>query len=368
MIIHSIVGARPNFVKIASLEKAFQAFPQVEFRIIHTGQHYDASLDTVFFRQLAIPAPDYHLGIGSDTPIRQLGQMLLGLEPVFKKGKPDLVLVVGDTNSALAGALAASRLGIQVAHVEAGLRSGDRSMPEEINRILTDAVADFLFTTEQAASENLVRDGFSEDKIYFTGNCMIDTLVRFREKARTVGTTQKLGLQSKGFALVTLHRPSNVDDAIGLDSIVQILETICKEIQVVFPIHPRTRSNLEKHGFYDRLTNMAGLHLLEPQGYFEFLNLLENAAIAITDSGGIQDETTFLGTPCLTLRTTTERPVTLKLGTNELLPAPEPENVRLKVQQALSGNWKTGSIPPLWDGQSARRIAEILVNLFHRNN
>ncbi len=360
----TVVGARPNFVKVAALEKAFREFQNVDFQIVHTGQHYDASLDAVFFQQLEIPAPICHLGIGSDTPNRQMAQMLLGFEPVFEKEKSSLVIVVGDTNSALAGALAASKMQIPVAHVEAGLRSFDRKMPEEINRILADTVSDFLFVTEQAGLENLEKEGFASEKIFFTGNCMIDTFLHFREKAAATSTFRELGLQAKNYLLVTLHRPSNVDTAEGLEAVVQMLETACREVPVVFPLHPRTRISLEKFGLKKRLESLKNLQLLEPQGYLEFLNLLENAALAVTDSGGVQDETTFLRVPCLTLRTTTERPVTIESGTNELMPAPDPDIFFRKVRQAIEGQWKKGVVPPLWDGQSARRIAEILVNLF----
>ena len=368
----TVVGARPNFVKVAALEQAFREHKQVNFSIVHTGQHYDSTLDAVFFQQLDIPKPAFHLGIGSGTPNRQLAQMLLGLESVFEKEKPALVIVAGDTNSALAGALAANKMNIPVAHVEAGLRSGDRAMPEEINRILTDAVSDFLFVTEQAGVDNL-RTQLSESwklseslmpQVFFTGNCMIDTLVRFREKAANTSTIQRLGLQAKKYVLVTLHRPSNVDTTAGLEAVVQMLETACQEAQVVFPLHPRTRNNLGKYGLSNRLAALSNLRLLEPQGYLEFLNLLENAALAITDSGGVQDETTYLGVPCLTLRTTTERPVTVEIGTNELMNTPQPGIVRAKIRQALDAQWKTSTVPPLWDGQSGRRIAEILVNLF----
>jgi UDP-N-acetylglucosamine 2-epimerase (non-hydrolysing) len=301
--------------------------------------------------------------------------MLLGLEPVLEKEQPDVVMVVGDTTSALAGALAASKMGILVAHVESGLRSGDRSMPEEINRILTDTVADFLFATEQAGLDNLEcskpsrfwKPGRFAGNVYFTGNCMIDTLVRFREKAARTAVVQRLGLSPKKYAVVTLHRPSNVDTATDLEAVIKILEAIHAELPLIFPLHPRTANNLEKYGFKNRLKKLPNLQLIEPQGYLEFLNLLENAALSITDSGGVQDETTFLGVPCLTLRTTTERPVTVSLGTNELLQTPDPTEVRQKVLQILSGQWKTGSVPEGWDGQSARRIAEILINFLPQN-
>ncbi|MBV6440293.1 MAG: UDP-2,3-diacetamido-2,3-dideoxy-D-glucuronate 2-epimerase [Saprospiraceae bacterium] len=364
MKILAVVGARPNFVKIAALEKAFRAYPQVGFQIVHTGQHYDPSLDEVFFRELDIPKPDFHLGVGSDTSNRQLGQMLLGLEPVLEKTRPHAVLVVGDTTSALAGALAASGTGIPIAHVEAGLRSGDRSMPEEINRILTDTVSDFLFVTEQAGLENLEKEGVAGEKVFFTGNCMMDTLMLFRDAAARTAMVQRLGLTVRQYALVTLHRPSNVDTEKGLETVIRILEAMSEEIPLVFPVHPRTAGRLKAFGWMARLEAIADLRVIEPQGYLEFLNLLENAALALTDSGGIQDETTFLGIPCLTLRTTTERPVTLSLGTNELIEVPDPGLIRQKVQQIREDKWKTGIIPERWDGQSARRIAAILIQHF----
>lgn len=365
MKIVTVVGARPNFVKAAALYHAFREYEGVVFDLIHTGQHYDSSLDAVFFRQLEIPEPVCHLGVGSDTPNRQLAQMLSGLEPVFEKEKPGLVIVVGDTTSTLAGALAANKMKIPVAHVEAGLRSGDRSMPEEINRILADDLSDFLFVTEQAGMDNL-RAQLSESsmpKALFTGNCMIDILLRYREKAAATATVQKLGLEPKNYLLATLHRPSNVDTAESLKRVISLLEMACREVPVVFPLHPRTRNSLEKYSLKSSLESLKNIQLLEPQGYFEFLDLLENAAIVLTDSGGIQDETTFLGVPCLTLRTTTERPVTIERGTNELMPVADPDILRVKIRQVLAGRWKSGTVPPLWDGQSGRRIAEILVNL-----
>lgn len=295
--------------------------------------------------------------------------MLNGLDPVLKDLRPDLVLVAGDTTSTLAGALAAFCNGIPIAHVEAGLRSGDRSMPEEINRIMVDAMADFLFATEQAAIDNLARSGneYPERparRVFFTGNCMIDTLVHFREKAASTGTVERLGLSPKKFALATLHRPSNVDTPEGLRNVIALLEQMSGEIQVVFPIHPRTSANLKKFNLDNRLFSLKNLLVIEPQGYLEFLNLLENAAFVLTDSGGIQDETTFLHIPCLTLRDNTERPVTISAGTNELLPATDAGNLRLKVRRILAGQWHSGAVPELWDGQSARRIAKILINNF----
>ena len=356
----AVVGARPNFVKVASLASAFREFPQVDFKILHTGQHYDVLLDEVFFTQLDIPAPFIHLGIGSDTPVRQLARMLPGLEQAYLTGAPDLVIVVGDTSSTLAGALAASKMNIPLAHVEAGLRSGDRSMPEEINRQLTDNLSDFLFVTEQAGMDNLDSEGFPENRVFFTGNCMVDTLVKFREKA--LGTPLPAGLPTENYVLMTLHRPSNVDTQDGLEALVQMLAVVSREAPVIFPVHPRTRRQLEAYGLKPRLEASGRVFLIDPQGYLEFIHLMMRAAIVITDSGGIQEETTFLGVPCLTLRTSTERPVTITSGTNELLPVPDHETAKAKVLQALAGLWKKGTVPPLWDGQCGRRITEILVN------
>jgi UDP-N-acetylglucosamine 2-epimerase (non-hydrolysing) len=341
----------------------------VTFSIAHTGQHYDPGLDAVFFEELDIPKPVCHLGVGSGPSGNQLGKMLSGLDPVLKDLRPDLVLVAGDTTSTLAGALAAFCNDVPVAHVEAGLRSGDRSMPEELNRIMVDAVADFLFATEQAALDNLARSAGDYPErparqVFFTGNCMIDTLMTFREKAAAAGTVEQMGLTAKKFALTTLHRPSNVDTPEGLRNVIALLEQMSGEIRVVFPIHPRTSANLKKFDLENRLFSLKNLLVTAPQGYLEFLNLLQNAAFVLTDSGGIQDETTFLRIPCLTLRDNTERPVTITTGTNELLTATDSENLRLKVRRILAGQWRTGAVPDLWDGQSARRIAEILINNF----
>jgi len=360
--IMAVVGARPNFVKIASLARAFGRRAEVDFQIVHTGQHYDAALDEVFFRQLEIPPPGHHLGVGSDTPNRQIARMLSGLERVFLAELPDAVLVAGDSNSTLAGALAAVKMNIPLAHVEAGLRSGDRTMPEEINRIVTDAISDFLFVTEQAGVDHLAREGVPENKIFLTGNCMIDTLVLNREKVRDLPHARQFGLLPGKYVLATFHRPSNVDRPEGLEAMVRLLDAVSREWPVVLPLHPRTLDRLAQFGLATRLRSINNIHATDAQGYIEFLDLMTHAAIVLTDSGGIQEETTFLGIPCLTLRSTTERPVTISLGTNELLPAPDAATVLAKVRQAVSGKWKTGAVPPLWDGQAARRIADILVN------
>lgn len=358
----SVVGARPNFIKIAALARAFGPITGIDFRIAHTGQHFNFLLDEIFFRQLDIPQPCCHLGIRADSPNRQLALMLQGLEQAFLSESPDLVLVVGDTTSTLAGALAAVKMNIPVAHVEAGLRSGDRSMPEEINRILTDNVADFLFVTEQAGVDHLFREGVSEEKVFLVGNCMIDTLVRFRDKIRETQLRLPFGPIPEKYVLATFHRPSNVDAPAGLNAMTNLLENISREAPVIFPLHPRTRAQLEKHGLKQHLDALPNLHLTEPLGYLEFTRLMAQAALVFTDSGGIQEETTFLGVPCLTLRNTTERPVTIALGTNELFPEPDPVLARSKVRQAMTGQWKTPlSPPPLWDGQAGRRIVDILI-------
>lgn len=360
--IMAVVGARPNFVKIAPLARAFGRRAEVNFQIIHTGQHYDAALDEVFFRQLEIPPPDHHLGVGSDTPNRQIAHMLLGLERVFLAESPDAVLVAGDSNSTLAGALAAAKMNIPLAHVEAGLRSGDRTMPEEINRIVTDTLSDFLFVTEQAGVEHLLREGVPEEKIFLVGNCMIDTLIGSREKAGGIQYARQLGLMPGKYVLATFHRPSNVDTRAGLETVIRLLDAVSREIRVVFPVHPRTLKRLAQFDLAHRLESLNNIRVADALGYLEFLDLMSRAAMVLTDSGGIQEETTFLGVPCLTLRATTERPVTITLGTNELLPAPDPATVLAKVRQAVTGKWKAGAAPPLWDGQAARRIADILAN------
>ena len=360
MKIFAIAGARPNFVKIAALEHAFRSFPQCNFNIVHTGQHYTPALDSIFFEQLDIPQPGFQLGTGLARQHFQLIFMFKKIEEIFLAEEPDLIITVGDTTSTLAGALAAARTRIPLAHVEAGLRSFDRSMPEENNRIATDALSDYLFVTEQAGADNLEQEGVESGKIFDTGNCMIDTLVRFEAKADALHTCTDMGLRAKNYVLATLHRPSNVDSMPELGAILRMLEYISREVPVIFPAHPRTVKQMEAFGFTRKNMNLENVHMIGPQGYLEFLSLLKNAALVMTDSGGIQEETTYLGVPCLTLRTTTERPVTVLSGTNELFPSFDPDLAMEKVRKALGGNWKTGIRPPLWDGQSGRRIAGIL--------
>jgi UDP-N-acetylglucosamine 2-epimerase (non-hydrolysing) len=358
----NIVGARPNFMKVAPLQRVMQAHPGIDAKIVHTGQHYDERMSDVFFNQLELPKPDYYLGIGGGSHTQQTARIMLAFEEVVEQEAPDLVLVVGDVNSTIACTLVAIKRGIPVAHVEAGLRSGDRSMPEELNRILTDSVSDYLFVTEQSGMINLAKEGVPDERVFFTGNVMIDSLVHFREKASKVDPLGPLGIAPKKFVLVTMHRPANVDNKEGLQSILKILEQTTRELPVIFPIHPRTRNRFQEHGLWPQLQALEQVHLLEPQGYLEFLHLMDRAYLVITDSGGIQEETTFLQVPCFTFRDTTERPVTTELGTNILFADLDPVPVESAFQRLLLGEAKQGIIPPLWDGKSAERIVGILAD------
>jgi UDP-N-acetylglucosamine 2-epimerase (non-hydrolysing) len=362
MKILSVVGARPNFVKVAPVHQALLTCPGIQSKTVHTGQHYDAVMSDVFFDQLNLPEPDYYLDLCSGTPTQQTADILRKFEHVLNLERPDWVLVVGDVTSTLACALTAAQLGVRVAHVEAGLRSGDRQMPEERNRILTDVLSDLLFVTEQAGLDNLQQEGVAVHKIHFVGNVVIDSLVQHQPKAKALNTVSTLGLLSEQYALITMHRPSNVDTEAGLRRLLALVNNVARLTRVVFPIHPRTRANLHKFGLLSQLGLMQNIRLLEPQGYLEFLNLMENAVVVITDSGGVQEETTYLQVPCLTFRESTERPVTIDLGTNQLIPDLNPETVRSKVVEILAGRVKSGCMPPLWDGQAAERIANIFLN------
>jgi len=348
-ILH-VVGARPNFMKAAPVIRALAKWPEARQTLVHTGQHYDKNLSDVFFSQLSMPEPDVNLEVGSGSHAWQTAEVMTRFEPVVLERKPDIVLVYGDVNSTVAAALVCSKLLIRVAHVEAGLRSFDRTMPEEINRIVTDRLADMLFTPSEDGDINLAREGVPPEKIYRVGNVMIDTLVQLLPLA---AQSPKNGLPER-YALVTLHRPSNVDDRASLRSILQALLEVNEQLEVVFPVHPRTRQRVEQFGI-----NIQKLHLLEPLPYIEFLALQRRAAVVITDSGGIQEETTYLGVPCLTLRSNTERPVTVTLGTNILIGA-DMGRLSLELSKILEGKGKKGTLPPLWDGHAAERIAEVL--------
>lgn len=358
-----VVGARPNFMKIAPVMATLARYgDQVEQLLVHTGQHYDSNMSQVFFDELGLPTPDVHLAVGSGSHAWQTAQVMQRFEPVLLDFRPDWVIVPGDVNSTLACALVATKLGIRVAHVEAGLRSGDRSMPEEINRILTDHLADLLFTTEPSGSAHLALEGIASEKVYYVGNVMIDTLVRLlpQAAARWPAVAERLHLNGP-FVLVTLHRPSNVDDPDTLSEVLTALADIAAETQVIFPVHPRTRQRITDAG----LTKVAALlRLTEPLGYLEFLALERSAAAVLTDSGGVQEETTYLGVPCLTARPNTERPITITAGTNRLvaserraLVAAFHETMTRAVQRC-----EPPSPPPLWDGRAAERIAEAFMD------
>jgi UDP-N-acetylglucosamine 2-epimerase (non-hydrolysing) len=354
----AVVGARPNFVKIAPILAELAEYPYVSTTLVHTGQHYDAQMSDAFFANLEIPRPDVNLKVQSSSAVTQIADIMTRLEPVLDRARPDVVVVVGDVNSTVAAALTAVKLGCPVAHVEAGLRSFDRSMPEEVNRVLIDAVSDLLFTTEPAANDNLAREGVSNDKVHFVGNVMIDTLFRYRERARESDVLSRLRLEAGGYAALTLHRPSNVDDEGTLGMLLGAVARIQGEIPVVFPVHPRTRRRLE--ALTGVLPPMLGLRLVDPLPYLDFLELMANARCVLTDSGGIQEETTALGIPCLTLRHNTERPITVTRGTNRVV-GTEPEAIYESWRHIADGKWPEGELPELWDGKAAARVVRALL-------
>lgn len=353
-----VVGARPNFMKAAPVMEALAGTGDVEQMLVHTGQHYDDELSDVFFEDLGLPRPDVNLGVGSASHAVQTAEVMKRIEPVLDDTSPDWVFVVGDVNSTLAVALTAVKLGIRVAHVEAGLRSGDRSMPEEINRLLTDQISDALFTTEESASDNLRREGVPDERIHFVGNVMIDTLDRLRSRADPAAVCGRLGLREREFVLLTLHRPGNVDREDRLRRILEVLQASAEQqgLPIVFPIHPRTAERARSFGLEREL---GRLMVIEPQRYLDFLGLMDAAGVVLTDSGGIQEETTVLGVPCLTLRPNTERPVTLTDGTNRLVTGSLDEVPGLIAERL--GWERRASRPPLWDGRAAERIAEVTV-------
>lgn len=355
----SVVGARPNFIKIAPVAKAFKKYrKEAKHLICHTGQHFDKRMSEIFFDQLQMPKPDFNLGVGGGSHAEQTARIMLELEKVLAYERPDLVIVPGDVNSTLAAALVASKMGIAIAHVEAGLRSFDKTMPEEINRIVTDVVSEYLFVTEHSGMHNLRDEGMDESKIHFVGNTMIDTLDTHYEAIESCTITNEMGLKPNSYIVATFHRPSNVDEPDALQELIETLSRLAKERPLVFPVHPRTRKNIQKHQL-DKIIPKS-LIVTEPLGYIEFLSLMRYAELVITDSGGIQEETTYMGVQCITVRKNTERPVTIDVGTNHLV-GTLMDKVEKTAMDILSGITKPGRIPELWDGKAAKRIAEIIM-------
>jgi UDP-N-acetylglucosamine 2-epimerase (non-hydrolysing) len=357
----NVVGARPNFMKVAPIVAAMKRRPaKFQPLVVHTGQHYDAAMSDSFFRDLELPQPDTHLGVGSASHAAQTAAVMERFEPVVINEKPDWVLVVGDVNSTLACALVCVKLGVKVAHVEAGLRSRDRTMPEEINRLLTDQIADLLLTPSSDADANLRAEGIPAERIRLVGNVMIDSLLQNLERARGSRIKHDLGVVDRDYGVLTLHRPSNVDTPDTFARILAALETITQTLPVIFPVHPRTRKTIAELGLSDRVASMKNLRLIDPLGYLDFLSLYSAARLVLTDSGGIQEETTALGIPCLTLRENTERPITVELGTNVVV-GTDTSRIVAAASAALNGSAKkTTHQPPLWDGRTSERILDAL--------
>lgn len=378
MLIHIVAAARPNFMKIAPLNHALTDEDWAEVVIVHTGQHYDLNMSGVFFRELEIPEPDLHLGVGSGTHAQQTAKVMIAYEKVLVDQRPELVIVVGDVNSTMGATLAASKIKYNldndrktannrhgrkplVAHLEAGLRSFDRTMPEEVNRIVTDVLADIHWSPSRDADENLIREGVAPEKIHCVGNIMIDSLEMLRKEIETQSTYREFGLKSLKYGLITLHRPSNVDDAETLNNIFQKVARVAKRIPLVFPVHPRTRKNAEEWGLMSILEKARGLFLTDPLSYVQFMNLVFNSCLVLTDSGGIQAETSYLGIPCLTLRTNTEWRITTEQGTNQLCTL---DNIENRIGEVLSGKFNRGSSIEFWDGKTANRVVESIKDVF----
>lgn len=361
MKIDLIAGARPNFIKIAPIINAIKLAQStghlIEYRLIHTGQHYDQNMSNSFFEQLSIPLPDINLNCGSGTPAEQTSKIMLGYESLLKKESSDYCLVVGDVTSTMACSIVSKKMNIKVIHVEAGIRSGDLTMPEEINRIVTDSITDYFFTTSKSANKNLIKLGVDEKKIFFVGNTMIDTLLKYRPYFIKPFFWDKLNLKECSYIVMTLHRPRNVDKRKNLKVLIQEVVKNSRQIPVIFPVHPRTSKQLESLGI-----KYPNLYLVEPLGYLEFNYLVERSKAVITDSGGITEETTIMDIPCITLRDNTERPETVKLGTNELI-GTDSRNIKPAMEKLFSGNWKKGKTPELWDGKTAERIISCIFKI-----
>ncbi|MGH7496631.1 MAG: non-hydrolyzing UDP-N-acetylglucosamine 2-epimerase [bacterium] len=357
----NVVGARPNFMKIAPLIDEMKKHVGIEAKLVHTGQHYDEKMSKLFFNDLGLPVPDIYLGVGSGGHGEQTGKIMIEFEKIISAEHPDIVLVVGDVNSTIACGLVAVKLGVKLAHVEAGLRSYDRTMPEEVNRVLTDQISDYLFLAERSAFANLEREGVDRQKCFFVGNVMIDSLMKHRERAEQSTILHELKLESKKFGLITLHRPSNVDVKENLENIFGALLQIQRELPLIFPVHPRTRKQMKLFGLDDKIAQARQLILTDPLGYLDFLKLTAHARLVITDSGGIQEETTVLGVPCITVRENTERPVTVSEGTNVVI-GMSPQRILEESYRILEGKAKKGGVPEFWDGKAAERIVRILLD------
>ena len=358
----NVCGARPNFMKIAPLMRAYRSCPGIQPLLVHTGQHYDEKMSKLFFEELEIPRPDINLEVGSGSHAQQTATIMQRFEPVVAEHKPDAVLVVGDVNSTIACALVAAKMGVQVYHVEAGLRSFDRTMPEEINRLLTDSISDLLFVSEPSGLDNLRVEGVPAERVHFVGNVMIDTLERCRDRAAQSDVLERLGLAPREYVLVTLHRPASVDHPDVLAGLLGVLDQVQREYPVVFPIHPRTRKAIEADHLAPLVAGMKQLKLLDPLGYLDFMRLTSQARVVMTDSGGIQEETTILGVPCLTMRENTERPATITHGTNKLV-GMDPQRILAAYREVRDTAPGTARRPEKWDGRAAERIAEVISRL-----
>lgn len=359
-VILTVVGTRPNFIKITQLDKAFSLYPGLKHVLVHTGQHFDANMSTVFFDQLNIRTPDLYLNIEEREPAKQIGHIIIELSKAIELYRPDLMLVVGDVNSTMAAAIAANKKGVKFAHLESGLRSFDKSMPEEHNRIVTDSLADYFFITEQSGYDHLLAEGHSTDKLLFVGNTMIDTLVAFESEIQKSEILNELGLKPKQFVLMTMHRPANVDVKHELEKLLHLINFITADFDVVFPIHPRTMQKIKEFDLDGIIQENNRIKFLPPLDYLAFQKLVADCKFVVTDSGGIQEETTFRQIPCLTLRPNTERPSTVTIGTNTLLPF-DVSLLEQYIQAIINGSYKQGQIPPMWDGKASERIAASIV-------
>lgn len=358
----TVVGTRPNIIKITQFHKVIKNHPQIQHFLVHTGQHFSANMNDLFFEELSLPLPDFSFDIDRSSVISQMTDMMKGLEKVVNDLKPDLMLVVGDVNSTLAAALVANKMGVKLGHIESGLRSYDKTMPEEHNRVITDSITDYFFVTEQSGYDNLIQEGKSPSKLFFVGNTMIDTLVAYKAEISASEICKKLDVIPQQYCLMTMHRPGNVDEKKGLEKLVELITRLSADIKVVFPIHPRTLNNLKKYELYSKIEKNTNVLLTEPAGYLDFQNLISNCAYVVTDSGGIQEETTFMQVPCITLRPNTERPVTCTLGSNTLCEF-ELSQVLALINQIKNKTYKKGEIPKLWDGNATKRIFESITEV-----